>query len=145
MDDVHHVFRQQRLKIEPVRRVKVRRDRLRVVVDDDHLVPRLLERPDAVDGGIVELDALADADWARSKHDHAGLARVVFLQEGLRLVLDTVIVRVKIRRLRLKLRRAGVDHAIARVEVFLHGLPADTGEYLVGIAELLTFEIGFVC
>ena len=47
--------------------VVVGRDGLGVVVDDDHVITELFQRPDAVDAGVVELDALADADRAASR------------------------------------------------------------------------------
>ncbi|MPM17474.1 hypothetical protein SDC9_63869 [bioreactor metagenome] len=74
LDDVHHVLRRERLEIQPVGCIEVRRDRFRVVVDDDHLEARALKRPDAVHGSIVELDALADANRPRTEHDYAALA-----------------------------------------------------------------------
>ena len=71
LDDVHDVFGIQRLKVQPVSGVIVGGNGLRVIVDDDHLVAQLLQRPDAVDGGVVELDALADADGAGAEdHDN---------------------------------------------------------------------------
>ncbi|MPM48965.1 hypothetical protein SDC9_95692 [bioreactor metagenome] len=76
---VHHVFRRERFKVEPVGGVKVRGDRLWVVVDDDDLVARLLERPDAVHGGIVKLNTLADANRPRAEDDHPFLASVMLL------------------------------------------------------------------
>ena len=70
-DDVHDVLRVQGLEVQPVGGVVVGGDRLRVVVDDDHVVTQLLQRPHAVDGGVVELDALADTDGTGAQyHDH---------------------------------------------------------------------------
>ena len=74
LDDVHDILGEQRLKVQTVGGVIVRGDGLRVVVDDDHLVAQLLQRPDAVDGGVVELDALTDADGAGAQHHDDRLA-----------------------------------------------------------------------
>ena len=66
VDDVHHVLGGQGLEVQPVGGVEVGGDSLRVVVDDDHLIAQLLEGQHAVDAGVVELDALADADGGRN-------------------------------------------------------------------------------
>ena len=62
VDDLQHVLSRERLEIQPVGGVVVRGDGLGVVVDDDDVVAHGLERPHAVDGRIVKLDALPDAD-----------------------------------------------------------------------------------
>ena len=85
VDDVLHVFGGQRLEIKPVRRVEVGGDRLGVVVDDDDFVAELFERPHAVDGGVVELDALPDADGARADDDDALF--LALIDEGLGFVV----------------------------------------------------------
>ena len=69
VDDLEHVLGGQRLEIEPVGGVVVGRDRLRVAVDHDGLVARLLQREGGVAAAIVELDALADAVRAAAE-DH---------------------------------------------------------------------------
>ena len=71
VDDVLHILRGQRLKVQPVRRIEVRGDRFGVVVDDDDFVSELFERPYAMHGRIVKLDALPDADRARADNDDA--------------------------------------------------------------------------
>ena len=58
--DVAHVLGRQRLEIKTVRRVKIGRDRLGVVIDDNYLVSLFFKRPHAMDARIVELDALPD-------------------------------------------------------------------------------------
>ena len=67
VDDLQHVLGRERLEIQPVGGVVVRGDGLGVVVDDDDVVAHGLERPHAVDGRIVKLDALPDADRTRSR------------------------------------------------------------------------------
>ena len=62
IDDLQHVLGRERLEIQAVSGVIVRGDGFGVVVDDDDVVAHGLERPHAVDGRIVKLDALPDAD-----------------------------------------------------------------------------------
>ena len=64
LDDAPDVLLGQRLEVQPVGDVEVGGHRLGVVVDDDDLVAQLAERLRAVDRGVVELDALPDADGA---------------------------------------------------------------------------------
>ena len=85
-DDVHHVLRVQGLKIQAVGGVVVGGDGLRVVVDDDHVVAHFPKGPDGVDGAVVELDALADADRAGAEHHDHGLAAA---REGARLAIKS--------------------------------------------------------
>ena len=60
--DVQHIFHRQRLEVETVGDVKVRADRLRIVVDDDGFDAHLAQRPYRMHGAIVKLHALTDAD-----------------------------------------------------------------------------------
>ena len=144
VDDVLHVFGSQRLEVKPVRRVEVGGDRLGVVVDDDDFVAELFERPHAVDGRVVELDALPDADGARADDDDALFLALV--DEGLGfVVIELVVGRIEVRRLRRELCRAGIDHLEARAPVHGERLPAVTFEHLIGIAEPLAFEIFCLC
>ena len=66
-DDLEHVLDRQRLEIEPVRGVRVGRDRLRIAIDHNHFeagarlaVPVATEREGRVAAAIVELDPLPD-------------------------------------------------------------------------------------
>ena len=63
-DDVQDIFQSHGLEVETVSSVEVRAHRLGIVVDDDGAVAVLAQRPNAVDTGIVKLDALADSDGA---------------------------------------------------------------------------------
>ena len=140
VDDVLHVFGGKRLEVKPVCRVEVGGDRLGVVVDDDDFVAELFERPHAVDGGVVELDALPDADGARADDDDALFLAPI--DEGLCLVvIEFVVGRIEVRRLRRELCRAGIDHLEARAPVHGERLPAVMFKHLIGIAELLAFEV----
>ena len=144
VDDVLHVLGGQRLEVKPVCRVEVGGDRLGVVVDDDDLVAELLERPHAVDGGVVELDALPDADGARADDDDALFLALV--DKGLCfVVIEFVVGRIEIRRLRRELCRAGIDHLEARAPVHGERLPAVMFKHLIGIAEPLAFEVFRPC
>ncbi len=137
-DDVHDVLRVQGLEVQPVGGVVVGGDRLRVVVDDDHVVAQLLQRPDAVDGGVVELDALADADGTGAQHHDDRLAAA---GEGPGLAV-TVVGGVEIRRLRVELRAAGVHHLVNRVPV-LRQFPAagEAAESRVRVAQPLALLV----
>ena len=67
LHDVHHVLEGERLEVEPVGRVVVGGDRLRVAVDHDGFHAGLAQGEGGVDARIVELDPLADAVRARSR------------------------------------------------------------------------------
>ena len=137
-DDVHDILRVQGLEVQPVGGVVVGGDGLRVVVDDDHVIAQLLQRPDAVDGGVVELNALADADGAGAQHHDDGLAAA---GEGPGLA-EAVIGGVEIRRLRVELRAAGVHHLVDGVPVLRQRLAAgEAAQCLVGIAQPLALLV----
>ena len=68
-DDVHHVFRIERLEIELVGTGVVSGDRLRVVVDDDGLEPCLADGLHRVNGGVVEFYTLTDTDGTGAEND----------------------------------------------------------------------------
>ena len=65
----------QRVEVQPVAGVEVRGHGLRVVVDDDSLVPEVLDRPCRVDTAVVELDSLPYPNRARANHRYALLGR----------------------------------------------------------------------
>ena len=108
LDDVHDILGEQRLKVQAIGGVIVCGDGLGVVVDDDYFVAQLLQRPDAVDGGIVELDALTDADGAGAQHHDDGLAAA---GEGPGFA-ELVKGRIEIGGLGVKLRAAGIHHLV---------------------------------
>ena len=108
LDDVHDILGEQGLEVQAVGGVIVRGDGLRVVVDDDYLISQLLQGPDAVDGGVVELDALADADGAGAQHHDDGLAAA---GEGPGFA-ELVKGRIEIGGLGVKLRAAGIHHLV---------------------------------
>ena len=62
IDNILYILRGQRLKVELVRNVKIGTHRLRVVVDDNGLIPFSGKRPGSVHGAVVELNPLSDTD-----------------------------------------------------------------------------------
>ena len=134
-DDVHHVLGIERLEVQPVGGIVVGGDGLGVVVDDDHIVAQLLEGPHAVDGGVVELDALADADGAGAQHHDDGPSAA---GEGAGLA-EAVEGGVEIGGLRVELRAAGIHHLVdslgrGRGQLRCAG---ETQQRRVGVAHLL--------
>ena len=135
LDDVHDILGEQRLKVQAIGGVIVRGDGLGVVVDDDYFVAQLLQRPDAVDGGIVELDALTDADGAGAQHHDDGLAAA---GEGPGFA-ELIKSGIEIGSLGIELRAAGVHHLVDGVFLFTgqRGSAGESLEGIVGIAHLL--------
>ena len=108
-----HVLRGQRLEIEAIRRVVIRRDRLRIAIDHDRLVARLAQRERGVAAAIVELDPLPDpVRTAAEDDDLAALGRVRLA--GRRSPERRFIGRVHIGRRRGELGGAGVDALVDR-------------------------------
>ena len=104
LQHVHHVFRRERLEIQAIRGIEVGGNRLRVVVDDDGIEARALERPDAVHRAVVKLDALTDADRAGAENDDGFAPAVLRLGRG-------AVGAVEIRADGLELAAAGINHA----------------------------------
>src|SRR6188472_4434327 len=98
-----HLLRGERLEVEAVGGVVVRRDGLRVAVDHHGFVAEPAKRLHGVHAAVVELDPLADAIRARAEdHDARCVARrrhLVVLAPG----------RVEVVRSRLDLAAARVD------------------------------------
>src|SRR3712207_2386658 len=98
----------QRLEVEAIRGLVIRRDRLRVAVDHDGVEAERAECLRRVDAAVVELDSLADAVGARAEDDHGRSRplrqRVVVLAPG----------RIEVVRARFDLGGAGVDTAVGR-------------------------------
>ena len=68
IDDIQNIFRTERFKIQPVCRIKIRRNRFRIIVHNDDIIPKFPQRPDTVNRGIVKLNSLSDPDRSGSKH-----------------------------------------------------------------------------
>ena len=141
VDDLQHVLGRERLEIQPVGGVVVRGDGLGVVVDDDDVIAHGLERPHAVDGRIVKLDALADADRPGAEHHDDGLAAA---REGACLAAR-VRAGVEIRRLRVEFGRAGVDHLVACAEGGQRLAAGQAAQRRVRIAEVLAALVKLRC
>ena len=115
--DREHIFQRQRLEIEAIAGVVIRRDSLRVAVHHDGFIPVIVQSEGRMATAIVELDPLADAIWPAAKNDDLLLLRrcglVFFLIRG-----------VQIRRVALELGCAGV-HALVhwRKPVLLAQMP----------------------
>ena len=107
-----HILRGQGLEIETVSRVIVRGHGLGIVVDNDHVIAHVPQRPDAVHRGIVKLNALSNADRAGAQHQHHGLSGAPE-RPGL---ADTVAAGIEIGRSGVKLGAAGIHHLVAVVE-----------------------------
>ena len=131
-DYAHHILRRERLEIQPVRRIKIGRNGFRVVVDDHDLVAALPQRPYAVHGGIIKLDALADADRPRAEHEH-GFALAALPRKELGRLVFLRIGGVKVRRLRPEFRRAGIHHLINREQRVCDLLPRNLLNHLIRI------------
>ena len=70
LHDVQHMLKRERFKVQPVGRVIIRADRLRVAVDHHRLVARRAERLRRVDAAVIELDPLPDPVGTAAQHDH---------------------------------------------------------------------------
>ena len=123
-NDVVHALRVQGVEVEAVTGVKVGGDGLRVVVDQNGLTAVLLQRPDAMDRAVVELDALTDADGAGAENEHLLLVGVAALGNELLGLVILVVGGVEIRRLGGKFRGAGVDHLEGGLRRFGQGVHA---------------------
>jgi len=105
LHDVLHVLGGQRLEVQFICHIEVGGDGLRVVVDDDGLIAHAAEGPHGVDGAVVELDALADADGAGAQHQHLLLAGAVVHR-----LVFSVIGGIVVGGLGVELGGAGVHH-----------------------------------
>ncbi len=108
-DDVEHVFKGQRLKVQPVGRVVVGAHGLGIAVDHDGLEAQFLEREAGLHAAIVELNALADAVRPAAQDDH--LAPVGWLG-----FVAGLVGGIKIGRVRLELSRASVHAVVAGLQ-----------------------------
>ena len=115
MQNVHDVLGREGLEIQLIGGRVVGRDRLGVVVDDDGLIARAPDGLHRVDGGVVKLHALTDADRTRAEHDDLLLvraARLALCAGGIGGVeIGDVSAGV-----------AGVHHLVGGVEPQLHAL-----------------------
>ena len=120
LDDIHNIFVGQRFKIKPVAGVKVGRNRFGIVVDEYNLVPKLLKRPYAVNGGVVKFDTLTDSDRTGAENDDF----LFLVVAKLACLAVLVICRIKIRCFSGKFCAAGINHFIYTVFVERKGIAA---------------------
>ena len=107
VEDRHHVLEGQRLEEQPIDRVVVGRDRLRVAVDHHRLVAGVAQGEGGVTAAVVELDALPDAVRSAAEDDH-------LLPRRRRRLALLVVAAVEVGRERLELGGAGVDALVGR-------------------------------
>ena len=70
-DDLLEKLRRQRLDVRPVGDLRVRHDRRRVAVDEDHFQPLVAQRLARLRARVVELARLADDDRTGADDEHA--------------------------------------------------------------------------
>ena len=161
LHDPQDILLGQGLEIQAVGGVVIRGDGFGVIVDDHHIVTQLAQGPDAVDAGIIELNALADADGPGAQHQHhrlagpgmepgfaqgfrpgtqgASLFRIA-LSEG-QTQGGLLIGGVEIRRLGVELRRAGIHHAIDRLGLGQLRPAGEPAQGPVRISQALALQI----
>ena len=61
IDDVHHVFKRERLEVQPIRSIIIGRNCFRITVDHDRFVTCFVQGERCVATAVVEFDSLADA------------------------------------------------------------------------------------
>ena len=102
--NVQDLFERERLEVQAIAGVVIRRDGLRIAVHHDRFMIELGQRVGGVAAAVIELDALPDAVRAAAEdHDFLAIARVGFVFR--------FVARIKIGREAFKFRRAGI-HAI---------------------------------
>ena len=111
LDDGLNVLFCEGVEVQTVACIKVGGNGLGVVVADNSLVAQLLQRPYAVYGAVVELDALPDTDRTASENDDLLLSLVGALDELLCLIL-LVEGGVEVGSLSLELACTGIYHLV---------------------------------
>ena len=116
IDDWFYIFPGNWFEVEAVCGVKVCGNCFWVVVNDNDFVAKFFESPDRVNAGIVELDPLTDANWARTKYDDT-LFRGFF--DGFKGFVFSAFFRgveygVEIRGFGGELSSAGINHFVNR-------------------------------
>ncbi len=109
LDDPEHVLERERLEVEPVGGVVVRRDRLRVAVDHHRVAAGLAHGHRGVHAAVVELDPLADPVGPGAEDHHARPVAARDLVDRDTVPARPLPGRVEVRRLGGELGRAGVD------------------------------------
>ena len=135
-----HVLGRERFEVQPVGRVEVGGYRFGVIVYYYYFIAELFERPHAVNGRIVEFDALTYAYGAGTYNYYPALFAALY--EGLGLVVVGFVVgRIEVRRLRRELCAAGVNHLEHGVPVHRQLVRRNLFELFVGVAHLFAVHI----
>ena len=140
LDDAHDVLGAERLEVEAGGGVVVCGDRLGVVVYYDYVVAHLAQGLHAVDGAIVELYALADADGAGAE-DNDRLAALGALGAGVAVALGHG---VEIGRAGLELGGAGIYHLVGERRTLGRLAAGDAADGGVRVAEAAGLFIVFL-
>ena len=106
-DNIHDILYGQRFKIQLIRSGIVCRDRLRIIIDHDRFIAKLMNRLHRMDRGIIEFHSLPDPD--RSGAEHYDLLFI-----GNHRFILFLIGRVEIRHIAFKFAGTGIDHLIDR-------------------------------
>ena len=93
LNNVHDIFKGQRLEIESIRGVIVCRDRLRVAVNHDRLIALLAKSVGSMDAAVVKLNALTNTVRTSGKNHDAWLFCLHVLCGIALLVRDVVVLR----------------------------------------------------
>ena len=118
-NNVFHVFRSQRFKIQFVCDVEVRTDRFRIVVNDNRLISFFFKCPCTVYGTEVKLNPLSDADGAGTQNQDFFPAFCL---------LDFVLTaedRIVIGGSGFKFRRTGIYHPVNRPDAVFFSQASD--------------------
>ncbi len=143
-DNGVHIFRCQRVKVKPVRGIKVCGYCFWIVVDDNGLIAFLFQCPHAMHRAIVELNPLPDANGTGTEYDDFLFSAVMFLQELCRFILF-IEGRIKIRCFRFEFCSAGIYHFIGGKAFFRRVFSGQTHDSSVQKAHLFGFQIQFRC
>src|SRR3954451_19805239 len=105
--DCEHILQRQRLEVESIAGIVVRRDRLRIAIYHDGLVAVLAQSEGCMAAAVVELDSLPDTIRSAAKDKDLLLCsrrRLIFF----------VVATVEIRGEALELCRAGIYQLVHR-------------------------------
>ncbi len=143
-DNGIHIFWCQRIKVKPVRSIKVCGYCFWIVVNNNGLIAFLFQRPHAMHRAIVELNPLANTNRARTEYNNFLFTAVMFLQKLCCFILF-IEGRIKIRCFRFEFCSAGIYHFIGGKAFFRRVFSGQTHDSSVQKAHLFGFQIQFRC
>ena len=129
-DDVHDVFKGQRLEVETIGGIVIGTHRLGITVHHDGLVAVFFQGKGGMHAAIVELNALPNAVRPTTENDD------FFHGLGLRFT-HPLIGRIQVRRMRHKFGATGIDTLKRRRDLVLLAQGADAVGRLVHLAVAL--------